>query len=155
MNAEQVIKPATFNPETWSYSLHVIRYGAPVSEIWLKHCRYKGAELERRWVDEDMPSLHHLELVWPAREPRELHYGSLVRSCVVWGLVSHQRITDAVCDAASIHVIEMGQPPVYGFIRRLPVGIEEPAEIEIPEAVDPVALITAGWMPDKFIVLFR
>lgn len=155
MSDEQVIQPATFDLATWTYSLHVVRYGAPVSDAWFEHCKPKGAEAERRWQDPDISSLHHLELRWPVREARELHHGSLVRPCVVWGLVSGQRLTEAVQDAAEDHKMELGQYPIYGYVRRLPSGIEEPVDIEIAEGAEPVTLYLASWVPEKFIVVFR
>lgn len=155
MNEEQVLQKATFDPLTWTYSLHVIRYGGPVSNEWLEHCRHKGAEKEKRWQDPDVSSLHHLELRWPAREPRQLQYGSLDRPCVVWGVVSGQRLSEAVQDAAQEYLEALGQFPVYGFVKRLPAGIEEPADVEIGDGIEPVTLLLASWMPEKFVLVFR
>lgn len=66
-------------------------------------------------------------------------------------LQSGERVSQAIIEAAKIYMAETGGKDGFAYVRSLPVGADEFAEIVTPDGT--ITLILASWMPPSAVAV--
>lgn len=138
--------------------LHVARMGAPVEiEHWLPFLPdYADTEMQR-WTEEPL-GVHHLLILWPAREVVHL-VGGPSEWCgmdvLLWRLDKGQGLRDGAIRAAVAYLEHFGRWPTRAAVRKLPAGAEA-FEVYRGETEAAVVLpVEAGWSPNGYVVMYE
>jgi hypothetical protein len=140
--------------------LHVARMGAPVeAERWLELIPDAAAGLAemRRWT-EDPLGIHHLLLLWPAREVVHLVGGPAEwcgRNMLLWKLDKGQGLRDAAITAGIEYLESFERWPNRVAVRRLP---NEAKDFTIYKGSGERAMVRpvqASWVPFGYLVLYE
>jgi hypothetical protein len=112
----------------------------------------------REWEEAQL-GVKHAELRWKAREGVRWQIqvdGKMVEwHGVLWYIEPGGRISEAVGDAAGRYWVEFECWPQFGWVRRLPEGVEEGVEVEIGSGVEAVHVMLADWVPAGFVAVGR
>ena len=66
-------------------------------------------------------------------------------------LQSGERVSQAIIEAAKVFRDEIGREDCFAFVRSIPVGADEFAEIVTPDGA--ITLILASWMPPSAVAV--
>lgn len=138
--------------------LHVARMGAPVEiDHWMSFLPdYADAEMQR-WTEEPL-GIHHLVILWPAREAVHLVDGPSEwcgLDVVLWRLDKGQSLRDGAIKAAVAYLEKIGRWPNRVAMRKLPAGAQA---FEVYRGESETAMVTpveAGWVPIGYVVMFE
>jgi len=140
--------------------LHVARMGAPVeAERWceLIPSYADGTAEMTRWV-EDALGIHHLLIVWPAREVVHLVDGPSEwcgLDVVMWRLDKGQSLRDGAICAAVAYLERFGRWPTRAAVRKLPAGAQAFEVYRGESETAMVMPVEAGWVPVGYVVMFE
>ena len=140
------------------HELHVARMGAPVEiEHWMAFVPdYANAEMQR-WTEEPL-GIHHLLIVWPAREVVHLVGGPSAwcgLNVVLWRLDKGESVRDGTIKAAVAYLEKLGRWPNRVAIRKLPEGAGEFAVYEGADGRVMVKPVVAEWAPVGYLVVYE
>lgn len=138
--------------------LHVARMGAPVEiDHWMTFLPdYADAEMQR-WTEEPL-GIHHLLIVWPAREVVHLVDGPSEwcgLNVMLWRLDKGESVRDGTISAAVAYLEKIGRWPNRVAMHKLPDGAEAFSVYEGAGERVMVKPVTAEWAPVGYLVLYE
>ena len=95
--------------------------------------------------------VHHLFVREPVQGVVDIYFEGLpmgFRRMVLWNLHGYSNAREAILDAAREFERLFGSQPVYGFMKRLPSGVENGQEIGA------LFLFEAEWVPRKCVAVW-
>jgi hypothetical protein len=107
----------------------------------------------REW-SEDLLGIYHLELCWKARDMFDVNkkLGGRYEPALLWWIGKAARLRDTIPEAIEAYLGYSGQIPVYLWLRSKN-GAPDAYRDEVTDIT--VEIVTADWVPDKFLLLSR
>jgi hypothetical protein len=94
--------------------------------------------------------VHHLRVEWAYQGPLALTVEGWkqAKTMVAWSFEGCMNVTEALMHASNMFVGLFGQKPAYGFVRRLPSGVENGRE------TGPLMVFEAEWMLERAVAVW-
>lgn len=142
--------------------VEIVRMGAaPDRSNWIPFLSPTSLETMEFWSwQEEALDVHHLVVVWNAREVVELHLedGRTGKAVLWW--IGKDNFRQAATDAATVHRLDLHQPGVVCLAAKLPRGAPvgedgQPKAMRIEVLYDEIDmdLQIKDWVPSGYLVI--
>ena len=127
------------------YVLHLMSNDELTADVLKKY----DAPVNAKFAIEKQSGVYHLSATWPMRGALKVNAEGwpVPKMFVVWNLSGCDSVKAAMYEAAKQYQDIFGERPQYAFVRKLPRGVENGAE------VGDLMLFEADWMVRKCVAV--